>query len=108
MADQFWVRWRKEYLSELQARSKWNKVKRDFKIGDIALLQEPNAPRCDWHLCRVEKLYASKADNHVRSVQVRIGDKFLSKNGKRVKALSLLDRPVHKLILIVPCEEQGG
>ena len=104
LADQFWVRWRKEYLSELQARSKWNKVKRDFRRGDVALLQEPNAPRCEWHLCRVEKVYASKADGLIRSVQVRVGDKSLSNRGKRVKAVSLLDRPVHKLILIVPNE----
>ena len=102
LCDQFWKRWHKEYLGDLQSRSKWNKVQRDVQVGDIVLLKEPNAPRCQWHLCSVEKTYFSKSDKHVRSVQLRVGDKNLSKSGTRVKAVSLLERPVHKLVLIVP------
>ena len=34
LADEFWSRWRKEFLSTLQARSTWTTEKRNFKIND--------------------------------------------------------------------------
>ena len=35
LANEFWQRWRKEYLGSLQARQKWNKVRRNFQVGDL-------------------------------------------------------------------------
>ena len=34
LADEFWSRWRKEFLPTLQARSKWTTENRNFKIND--------------------------------------------------------------------------
>ena len=39
LANEFWSRWRKEFLSTLRARSKWTIKKRNFKINDIVLIQ---------------------------------------------------------------------
>ena len=39
LAEEFWSRWRKEFLSTLQTRSKWTTEKRNFKINDIVLIQ---------------------------------------------------------------------
>ena len=32
LAEQFWNKWRKEYLSMLQSRKKWNKIQRLLRI----------------------------------------------------------------------------
>ena len=34
LANQFWIRWRSEYLQNLQVRSKWQKSSTNIKIGD--------------------------------------------------------------------------
>ena len=39
IANEFWQRWKKEFLSALQFRQKWNKNRREFVIGDIVLLK---------------------------------------------------------------------
>ena len=38
LINEFWIRWQKEYLSTLQHRQKWNKSKRNFKVGDVVLM----------------------------------------------------------------------
>nr|XP_039257584.1 uncharacterized protein LOC120334188 [Styela clava] len=38
LADQFWIRWTKEYLPTLQTRQKWTSKERNMEVGDIVLL----------------------------------------------------------------------
>lgn len=38
--EEIWTRWRKEYVLNLQQRSKWNKDRRNAKVNNIALLQD--------------------------------------------------------------------
>ena len=45
LAQEFWSRWSKEYLQQLQARIKWTRPKRNFKVGDVVLLKENQSPR---------------------------------------------------------------
>ena len=99
----FWKKWHKEYLLSLQNRQKWNKSHKNLKQGDVVILKDELVPRGLWSLCIIDKIYPS-SDGKVRSVRVRVGDKNLANNGKRVKAISYLDRPIHKLILLVPAE----
>lgn len=40
LANEFWTRWKKEYLLNLQSRQKWHKSRRNLKINDIVLLQD--------------------------------------------------------------------
>lgn len=40
--DQFWVRWRKEYLQNLQKRPKWTNHERNVAVADIVLVKEDN------------------------------------------------------------------
>ena len=74
-------------------------------MGDVVLLKEEKLPRGSWPLCIVEETYVSK-DQNVRSVKLRVGDQSLNKAGKRVKAVSYLQRPIHKLIVVVSKAEQ--
>ena len=45
MVNQFWSRWRKEFLYTLQQRQMWNKPRRNMRTGDIVLIKEDNVPR---------------------------------------------------------------
>ena len=100
LAEQFWVRWKREYLQQLQQRQKWSAPQRNIYVGDIVLLTDDNLPRCQWHLGRVSEVSASK-DGRVRKARVLIGDPQLSKEGKRVRPMSCLERPVQKLVLLL-------
>ena len=62
----------------LQQRSKWNKKMRNLQVNDIVLLKDESNPR---------------NDGLARSVKLK------TKNG-------VLRRPVNKLVLLLPTEEQ--
>ena len=40
LAQEFWSRWSKEYLQQLQARNKWIRPRRNFQVGDVVLYVE--------------------------------------------------------------------
>lgn len=56
LADQFWLRLKKEYLQGLQPRKKWQESQRDIADGDIVLVREEDQFRNDWPLVRVSKI----------------------------------------------------
>ena len=45
IVDEFWHRWRKEFLQSLQTRQKWNNKRRNFEVGDIVILKEQDCQR---------------------------------------------------------------
>ena len=96
LAEEFWSRWRKEFLSTLQARSKWTIKKRNFKINDIVLIQT-DATRNSWPMGRTFEI--SKDENNiVRSVKFLIGKKGSSFTSR------ILERPISKLVFLVDAE----
>ena len=100
LCDLFWSRFRKEYIHLLQSRSKWNAKAPNLKVGDVVLVKDENLPRSQWNLGRVTVVFPSD-DGLVRSVELRMADRRLARNGKRVHAASILQRPVHKLVLVL-------
>ena len=96
LAQEFWSRWSKEYLQQLQARIKWTRPKRNFKVGDVVLLKENQSPRNRWPLGKVVATHPDDQDR-VRSATVLTG------NGSK------LERPVNKLVLLLEaqCLETG-
>lgn len=44
-ANEFWIRWKTEYLLSLQPQQKWHKHRRNSKINNIVLLQDNLVPR---------------------------------------------------------------
>ena len=103
LTNEFWSRWRKEFLQSLQARQKWTHPQRESSVGDVVIIKDEETPRNHWLLARVEEVYPSE-DKHVRKVKLLIGDSQLSNLGKRVKPLKYLERPIHKLVLLLPAE----
>lgn len=53
----FWQRWQKEYVAELQQRSKWRTNSASLQVGDLVLLQEDNVPPLNWRMGRVSRLF---------------------------------------------------
>ena len=54
ITNEFWCRWRKEFVRTHQERQKWTTKNRNFRIIDIVLLKE-DAPRNRWPLCKIIK-----------------------------------------------------
>jgi hypothetical protein len=89
LVNQFWIRWRREYLLTLQQRTKWNDQKRNIKEGDIVLLKD-DSYRNNWPMGRVVKTEPD-AKGFVRSVWIKTES-------------SELHRPINKLVLLLPVE----
>ncbi|KAI2642382.1 Phosphoserine aminotransferase [Labeo rohita] len=40
LANEFWLRWKREYLPTLQSHRKWNEMRRNLQEGDTVLLKD--------------------------------------------------------------------
>ena len=97
LSDQFWTRWRCDYLQTLQKRSKWVSPKRSFKSGDIVLLKDPVSKRYRWPIAKISSVKVSH-DGLVRTVN-------LVTSARNSKALRELTRPVTEIALLVPVSD---
>lgn len=99
LAGEFWERWRREYIHTLQIRQKWTTANTGLKVGDVVLIKDDNAHRNKWATARVTELLPS-SDNLVRKVRLIMASSNISKSGCRLDAAAVVERPVHKLVLI--------
>ena len=99
LSDQFWRRWQREYCLLQQKRKKWYDVSPNSHVGDIVLISNKSCPRNQCRpLARVTEVYPSE-DGLVRKVLL-----LVTQSGKK----KLLERPIHKLILIFrPNEDES-
>ena len=104
LSNEFWTRWRKEFLHALQERQKWFRPRRNFKVDDVVVIKDNDTPRNRWSLARVVKA-DEEEDGLVRKVKLAVGDPKITNQGKRTNSLRTLERPIHKLVLLVPCEQ---
>ena len=106
LANEFWLRWRREFLHSLQARNKWMYPKRNLSVGDVIVSKEDEGPRNQWPLARVVEVYPSE-DGCIRKVKIVKADGELDNQGRRRKPPTFLDRPIHKLVLLVPSADEA-
>ncbi|XP_069133231.1 uncharacterized protein [Argopecten irradians] len=99
LANEFWNRWRKEFLQNLQVRNKWISPKRNMRIGDVVLIMDDNQARNHWRMGRVEETFRGE-DGFVRKVKVAVGDPTLDNQGRRADRMNFLERPIHKLAFL--------
>ena len=95
LADQFWVRWCREYLQSLQKRPKWNKRKCNLATGDIVIIRDKEAHRNNRQIGKVVEAIASD-DGEVRKANV-----LVCKEGVRKTHL----RAISELVLIVESQD---
>lgn len=106
LANEFWTRWRKKFLLRLQQRKKWKEPRRNLAVNNLVIVKDDALPRNCWQLARVSRADIEK-DGYVRKVQVVLGDRHLSTNGKKIVPIKYLERPIQKLILLIPCDDQA-
>ena len=95
LANQFWLHWQREYCTLLQKRQKCTTPKRSMKIGDVVLVCDDDSPRNQWPLALITEVIPSR-DNLVRKVRI-----VTAKDGER----KVFERPIHKLVLLLPKED---
>ena len=103
LANEFWARWRKEFLLSLQQRQKWTRPRRDLCVDDVVLIKDENLPRNRWQLARVATTNQS-ADGRVRTVKVALASQ-IDNRGRRLGDVKYLERPVQRLVLLMSRSE---
>ena len=100
LMEQFWSRWRKEYLLNLSERQKWSKTRRNVEAGDIVMLTDTEVPRMQWPLAVITEVKKDD-DGLVRRVKVRLSNSSLDSSGRPQRQVSILERPIHKVVVLV-------
>lgn len=93
LLEQFWARWKREYIAQISLRQKWHTPRRNIRSGDIVLVKDIDLPRNQWPLAKVVEANTDD-DGLVRRVKVQLGNSGSASS-------SVLERNVHKLVLLV-------
>jgi hypothetical protein len=96
--QEFWKRWVEEVFPQRLKQSKWKQEKRDLKAGDIVLRKDETAAGQTYKYAKVVKVHTSM-DGKVRAADIEY-----KLPGESV--FRMTTRPIHKLVLIIPIEEQ--
>lgn len=91
LANTFWKRWRRDYLSTLQSRRKWTTERPSVKVGDIVLLKDSQAHRNEWPVGVIVNTLPS-GDNRIRKVEVKI---------VRDGTVKVLLRPISDIVILL-------
>ena len=68
--DSFWDKWSREYLLEQQRRSVWDRSRKDFRVGELVVVQENGVAQGRWPLAIVTEVVRGR-DSRVRSLHLR-------------------------------------
>lgn len=104
IVSSFWKKWQRDYFPTLFIRQKWHVERRNIRVGDIVLVQDPNPVRGKWKLAQVSKVEESR-DGVVREVKLRYK---MCKPGNHYQGTKYktINRSVHRLVVLLPVEEQ--
>ena len=98
--EEFWIKWKTVVFHSLVPQYKWHKTQRNVQVGDVVLVNSDTGLVGEYRLGQVSSVKVG-GDGLVRSAQVRC----VSTNDGKVSKTTL-ERPIHKLCVIVPVEEQ--
>ena len=113
-SQQFWDRWSREYLQQLQKATKWHKKNRNYQVGDLVMLTDGNAYHCQWTMDKIVAVYPG-ADGVVRAVDIQLEKRVMPTDYKSKQQLikdittktSVYRRPVSKLAMLLGDEVPG-
>ncbi|XP_055543704.1 uncharacterized protein LOC129729231 [Wyeomyia smithii] len=91
---EIWRRWRDEYLSNLQLRTKWQITKANVQENQLVLVKNDNAPPTQWELARVKKVHPDSV-GIVRTVTLQRGQ-------------AEYQRPIQRICLLPPDAIETG
>jgi hypothetical protein len=90
LRQHFWSRWSKEYLHQLQQRTKWTSTIDHPQENTLVVLREDNVPPLQWPLGRIHAVHPGP-DGVIRVVSVK-------------SARGVFKRPINK-VCVVPMPE---
>ncbi|KAJ7993986.1 hypothetical protein DPEC_G00261260 [Dallia pectoralis] len=96
LAQTFWNKWKKQYLSSLQPRRKWQSSPPNLQSGSIVLLKDDRLKRNEWPLGLITQVFPSE-DSKVRKVEIKVS----RKDGTKVFL-----RPVTETVLLLAPERK--
>lgn len=102
LIEQFWSRWKREYLQNISTRQKWHVARRNLKVNDVVIVKEDILSRNQWQLGRVVETFMD-SDGLVRRVKIRVGEQKSEKHQSPSKP-SVIERPIQKLVLLLESE----
>ena len=97
IAEEFWNRWRKEFLQNLQTRQKWQKQTPNFTVGDIVLLKD-EFQRNQWPMARILSIETDEK-RVVRTVTLHVVDRNMPGHTQ------VLRRSIPKIVMLVRNDE---
>lgn len=86
----FWVRWNKEYITELQFRYKWKQHTDNIKINSMVIIKDNNLPPTCWKLGRIVEVHPGQ-DGLVRVVSIKTQNGIVKRAISQVCVLPLPD-----------------
>ena len=92
IVNEFWARWRKEFIQTLQERKSCRRKRRNFQKGDVVLLKA-DSNQNHWPITRIIETFPDK-HGIVRTIKLRLGDAVGADQRKLVRAIT-------KIILLV-------
>lgn len=86
----FWLRWQKEYLSDLQRRYKWTRGDPSLQKGMLVLLKEDHQSPLQWAMGRIVAVHPG-ADGEIRVVTIKTSHGQYKRSGRNVCPLPTED-----------------
>lgn len=71
LAEEFWQKWRSEYLHSLQPRKKWKSKTQNLTVGTVVLKKDSACARNDWPIGIVKRVLPGD-DGRVRKVELKV------------------------------------
>ena len=91
LKQHFWTRWQKEYLHELNVKSKWHTSKTpDVKVGQLVMMHDDDVPSMQWKLARVTAVHPGH-DGKGRVVTVKTSTSEYKRAIRRISPLPIED-----------------
>ncbi|XP_062538265.1 uncharacterized protein LOC134206550 [Armigeres subalbatus] len=90
LRENFWKKWKNDYLQTLQQRTKNQIRKLNLRQGMIVLLEDQNLPPMSWKLGRIVRTYPG-SDELVRTVDVEVGGTVYKRPATRIAVLPIQD-----------------
>ncbi|XP_033229062.1 uncharacterized protein LOC117180681 [Belonocnema kinseyi] len=85
----FWKKWHKEYLHELQVRNKWQSSTAELKVGSVVLLLEDNVACARWPLVVIVEIFPG-SDGIARVASVKTANGVYKRNITRLCILPIM------------------
>lgn len=91
LAEEFWQKWKSEYLHSLQLRKKWKSETQNLTVGTVVLMKDSACARNDWPIWIVKRVFPID-DGRMKKVELKV-----VRNGKTTTYI----RPITELVVLL-------